>query len=354
MCSVFASRPEINSVKPFLYDGIIPSRMKRIEKKRGLTFVLKILISGGLLAWLLHRIGPDYILSSVEHANWIWVLAALVLFTSSYFLGSLQWWILLKAEGIQIPFYQTIRFYYVGLFFNNFFISNLGGDVFRMVDIRRYADNGASAVSTVFLDRVMGLLMMSGMAVLAAPFLYLHRTDNLQLLPFLLILIGAWTIILFTLFSKRFARPLVWLVTRITPERLHIKGREIYNKIYFFGRQRSCFIQVLVISLCVQSARILTHYLLGRSLGLHVSPLYFFLFIPVVAIMASLPVSIGGIGLREQSAVILFGTVGMAASDATVMEFLAYLVAIVTSIPGGLIFLARDRVRSGWAESSPA
>ncbi|NQT26534.1 flippase-like domain-containing protein [candidate division KSB1 bacterium] len=322
--------------------------------KKTFSLLLKIVISTGLIALLLKRIGPDYILSTLENANWIWITAALVLFTVSYFLGSLQWWTLLKAEGVRIPFRKTLQFYYVGLFFNNLFISNLGGDVFRMVDIRRYSEDGAAAVSTVFLDRVMGLLLMSGLAVLSSPFLLIHQSTDLKFLPFLFVLIAGWTIVLFTLFSKRFARPFIWLVTRITPEKLHLKGREIYNRIYSFGRQKSCFIRVFLISLCVQSARILTHYLLSRSLGLHVSPLYFFLFIPIVAIIASLPVSIGGLGLREQSAVILFGAVGMAASDATVMEFLAYLVAIVTSIPGGLLFIGRNKIQSGLVESSPA
>lgn len=313
--------------------------------KKNLLLILKITVSGGLIVLLLQRIGLDYILTSIEHVSWFWILCALGLFTASYFLGGLQWWTLLKAENVRIPYLRTLQFYYVGLFFNNFFISNLGGDVFRMVDIRRYSEDDAAAVSTVFLDRVMGLLIMSGLAVLSAPFLLIREAAGMELLPFLLALIGGWTLVLFTLFSRRFARPIVWLVARITPKRLHLKGREIYQKIHVFGRQRSCFIRVLLISLCVQSARILTHYLISLSLGLRLSPLTFFLFIPGVAIMASLPVSIGGLGLREQSAVLLFGTVGMAASDATVMEFLAYLVAIATSLPGALLFIGRKKIR---------
>jgi uncharacterized protein (TIRG00374 family) len=321
--------------------------------KKVFSLLLKIAISAGLTALLLKRIGPDTILASLEHVRWIWIVSALGLFTASCFLGSLQWWMLLKAGGVRIAFRQTLHFYYVGLFFNNFFISNLGGDVFRMVDIQRYSNDGTAAVSTVFLDRVMGLLLMSGLAVLASPFLLIRQTADFKFFPLLSMLIAGWTLVLLALFSKRFVRPFVWLVTRITPEKLHLKGRAIYQQIYDFGRQRSFFIRVLLISLCVQSARIFTHYLLGRSLGLDVSPLYFFLFIPIVAIMASLPVSIGGLGMREQSAVILFGTVGMAAQDATVMAFLSYLVAIITSIPGGLLFIVRNKIQSG-VESSPA
>ena len=101
---------------------------------------------------------------------------------------------------------------------------------------------------------------------------------------------------------------------------------------------------VICISLFVQSMRILTHYFVGRALGISISPIFFFIFIPIIAIIASLPVSLGGIGFREQSGVILFSIVGVAAAEASLMEFLAYLVGIGSSLRGGLIFILRNKV----------
>lgn len=303
--------------------------------------MLKFVVSFGLIYFLFNRIGFEEIKQSLTDTEWTWFVGAALLFTLSYLLGSLQWWRLLRAENVILPYTKTLGFYFVGLFFNNFLVSQLGGDLFRMLDIRKSTENSAAAVSTVFLDRVFGLLIMSGMAIVATPFYFARQNIDERYSLFLIVLAFCWVLLLLFLFSKRVARPIAWLCEKTIPARLCFKAREIYQNIHSFGRNRPVLIQVLLISVFVQSARILTHYLLCRSLGVNLSPVYFFLFIPVIAIVASLPVSIGGLGIREQSAVILFGSVGMAAQDATVMEFLAYLIAICTSLPGGLLFVAR-------------
>ncbi len=309
-----------------------------------LNTIFKVAVSAGLIIFLVTRIGAGQILSSLEKTNLLWLFGAVLLFTASYWLGSVQWELLLKGEGIQLPFRKTLEYYYVGLFFNNFLPSQLGGDMFRMFDIRRMTADTAAAISTVFLDRVFGLLLMSGLAIFSSPFILVRHHLDSRFGIFILFLIAGWTLLLFFLFSKRAARPLAWLFEKIVSRRFHIRCRQIYEKIYLFGRKKKLLFSVLLLSLIVQTMRILTHYLLCRALGLSTPVVYFFLFIPVVAILASLPVSIGGLGIREQSAVFLFASAGMAGGDATVMEFLAYLVGILTSLPGGLIFALRRRI----------
>jgi len=310
---------------------------------RFLYTILKIAVSAGLIAVLVSRIGAGAIVASLGRTDPVWLSAALLLFTASYGLGALQWAMLLRGEGIRLPFRRTLAFYYVGLFFNNFLPSQLGGDMFRMFDVRKATSDTAAAVSTVFLDRVFGLLLMSGLAVFSGPFILSGRDVNPLFWGFILLLIAGWTLALCLFFSKRMARPLAWVFERVVSKRFHVRCRAIYEKIHRFGRNRRLLVSVLMVSLIVQTMRILTHCLVGRALGLSFPVLYYFLLIPAVAILASLPVSIGGLGIREQTAVILFSAVGMYGEDAAVMEFLAYLVAIVTSMPGGIIFTLRRR-----------
>jgi uncharacterized protein (TIRG00374 family) len=305
---------------------------------------LKIAISAFLIGFLLHRIGIEKVVAHLSTANLGWLIVTIMLFCSSHILGSFQWWILLRSERIAIAWKQSLSFYFVGLFFNNFFISAMGGDFFRMYDIRRYAKNGPAAVSTVFLDRFMGLFVMSGMAILAAPFVILKLDVKMEFLIPCAVLILMWIFIGFFFFHKPFARPFAWIMERLIPGNIVVKIREVYRKIHDFGRQKKLFFSVIVISIIVQSARIMTHYLLALSLGISISPVYFFLIIPVVAIVSSLPVSIGGIGLREQTGVVLFGIIGMTTLQSFSVEFLAYLVAIVSSLPGGIIFMIRKRI----------
>ena len=305
---------------------------------------IKILISGGLILLLLRGIGGQRIISEIKNANLMWILFALILFTASHFLGSYQWWTLMKEENIVISWRKTISFYFIGLFFNNFLISSLGGDFFRMVDLGRYSKNGTGAVSTVFLDRFMGMLVLSGLTVMALPIMifmdYLPKSVRIPLI----ILLCGWFLMILFLFNKKLALPFAKLIKRVIPPRLGVKAREVYRKVYQFGRNKSLFLRIVMLSLFIQSARILTHYLLALSVGVHVSLISFFLIIPIVAIVASIPISVGGVGLREQSAVILFAGIGLTSIDVISFELLAYCVAIVSSIPGGLFFMFRRRV----------
>jgi uncharacterized protein (TIRG00374 family) len=306
----------------------------------------KIIISGGLIVLLLRGIGGQRIISEILNANLMWMLSALILFTASHFMGSFQWWTLLKQENILIPWRKTISFYFTGLFFNNFLISSLGGDFFRMVDVGRFSKNGTGAVSTVFIDRFMGMLVLSGFTVAALPvMILLGKLPESVHIPLLILLLG-WFLVILLLFNKKLAKPFAQLLKRIIPPRIWVRAREVYRKVYQFGRNRKFFLFIVMLSLAVQSTRILTHYLLALSVGVHVSLVSFFLIIPIVAMVASIPISVGGVGLREQSAVLLFAGIGLAKIDVVSFELLAYCVAIVSSIPGGLFFVFRKRVGS--------
>ncbi len=305
---------------------------------------LKVLVSGLLIGFLLHRIGFDQVWDQLSRIQLPWILAAWALFSASHVIGSVQWWLIMRSEGIVMPWRQALSFYFVGLFFNNFLVSSMGGDLFRMVDVRRYSCNGSGAVSTVFLDRFMGLGVLTGLGGAAAIWMMLQGgVDQDFRLPLILVL-GFWGLALLFCFSKSFARPFAWLIRRVMPHGITAKARDVYQKIHSFGRRRKLLVTVIGLSTCIQSARILTHYLVGRALGVTISPALFFLIIPIVAIMASLPISLGGVGLREQSGVVLFGNVGMLPQVAFSMEFIAYLVTIVSSLPGAMIFILRKRV----------
>ncbi len=322
-----------------------------MQKKFWIT-LLKIVVSACLIGFLLQRIGLQKVVVQLQTIRIAWAVAALGIFSASHLLGAFQWWVLLRSESIEMDYRKALGFYYVGLFFNNFLISNLGGDVFRMIDVRRYSSNGTSAVSTVFLDRFAGLFVLSGMTVIAAPWVLVRSEVGPMLHWPLAALIIGWVLVLMFLFSRRFAQPLVWLIRWALPEGITAKVRDVYYKIHGFGRQKQLVWRVTLISMLVQASRILMHYFMARAIGVVVSPVYFFLFIPIVAIMASLPISLGGLGMREQTGVVLFGLVGIASLLAFSIEFSAYLIAVVSSLPGGLIFINRRSVNKNSNEPS--
>lgn len=313
-----------------------------VSFKKTALFFLKFVISGFLVYITLRKIGPGSVADQLAHADLFLLAAAAAVFSVSYFTGALQWWLLLRSEGVEIAWNKALSFYFIGLFFNNFLPSSLGGDVFRMVDIRKFSSSGRAAVSTVFIDRFAGLFIMSCFAVAASSLLIFSGNLPAEIRIFFILFPFGWAVLLLLLFSKRFARPVTAVLRVILPDGITSKGRDIYNTIYLFGRNVNLMGRIAAISSVVQLLRIATIYLLSLSLGVTASPVYFLLFVPVIAIAASVPVSLGGLGVRERLGMILFAYAGVPGDAACTFLFLAYLVAVVTSLPGGLIFITRS------------
>jgi len=313
--------------------------------RQGLIQLGKIIISALLIGYLLFRIGIHRILDHIASADPLLFAAAIGIFLISHIVGSYQWYVLLCNEKVPITWPKALSFYFVGLFLNNFLVSSMGGDIFRMVDIKRHSEDLPGAVATVFLDRLAGFFLLSTLAVLSGPWIIIEKGLSSHLTLLILFLVVSWSALLFLLFCRSAARPFARIFRKAVPEKFSSKAREIYDRIYAFGRQKSVVRRVLLLSVLIQSMRIMTHYVLACSLGVHVSPAYFFLIVPVIAIAASLPVSFGGIGLREQTGVILFGMIGIPAVQAFSIEFMAYISAILTSIPGGIVFAVRRNVK---------
>jgi uncharacterized protein (TIRG00374 family) len=91
-----------------------------------------------------------------------------LIFLASNIMGSWLWGMLLKSHGLRIPFYRVWSFYFVGLFFNNFLPANIGGDIVRIYDASKYCKDTSSVFVATFMDRVIGVLAISFLAVVAS------------------------------------------------------------------------------------------------------------------------------------------------------------------------------------------
>jgi hypothetical protein len=87
----------------------------------------------------------------------------------------------------------------------------------------------------------------------------------------------------------------------------------------------------------------MVHFEVSEAMGLEIPLIYFFLFVPVIAIFIALPISIGGLGVREGLGIFFFcrAVPGLDSEQAFTMGFLAYVVGVVVSLAGGLIYMSR-------------
>ena len=312
--------------------------------KRPLFLGAKMAFSVGLMWFLFSRIPIDRFSMVLRHANPAWLEAAAGLMLVSNLLGAWQWARLLSAVGIRIPFWKVCAYYHVGLFFNNFLPANIGGDFMRVMDASRYDTSRAAALSTVLMDRLIGTVALAGLALVTT----LPAIDRFHLTIAYLALVGffvASVVMIWAVFHPALLPAIERLLARIGLSGLKGPLDDLALRLGEYRRQRALIAQMLGLATVVQLSRIGVHVLVSRALGLHVALPYFFLFVPLLAVIVSLPISLNGIGVREGAGILLFGLVGVDRTAAFSLQFTTYLVAVAVSLLGGLAFLARIPTR---------
>jgi uncharacterized protein (TIRG00374 family) len=305
-----------------------------------LLLAAKVVVSLLLFGWLFRRVQWAQIGPALGQADPAWVGAAAALLLASHVLASYQWGRLLGAAGIELPFWKVVAYYHVGLFFNNFLPANVGGDFARTLDASRTGSSRANALSTVILDRLIGTVALGGVAVVST----LPAIDRFHLAAAYAGVVGFFVVavvMLRAMLEPRVLATLERVLARIGLSRLSPSLDRLSGSLVEFRNRKRLLLELLSVALVVQIMRIGVHILFARALSLHVEAAYFFLFVPLLAVIVSLPISLNGIGVREGAGILLFGMVGLNRASAFALQFGTYLVAVGVSLIGGLVFLAR-------------
>ncbi len=80
----------------------------------------------------------------------------MLLLLTNTFLSAWKWHILLKSDGIDIGLGTLTGSYLIGTFFNMFLPSNIGGDSYRILDIKKRSDDFMRSATSVFAHRLSG------------------------------------------------------------------------------------------------------------------------------------------------------------------------------------------------------
>jgi uncharacterized membrane protein YbhN (UPF0104 family) len=312
-------------------------------RRRGVTILVKVVVTAAVLGVLLTRLDPGEVAGLLAGVRLAPFLMAVGLLAASHAAVALAWRRMLQAAGVGVPVEHAVRLYFVGLFLNNFFLGSLGGDSYRVWGVHRVTAAGRRALAGTILERLAGvvtLLLLGAVAVLAyGPSLPSGYRLTLALMTGGGAAVGLLLMLAPGLFA-RLAMPLV----KGSRGRLRERILGVTEALHQAGRP-AVVAAVLLVVLAAQGVRIWTHWWCARALGIEVDPGTLFVAVPLIAVAAGLPISVGGLGVREGSGVLLLTPLGMARSEAVAMEFLAWVVGVITSLFGGLAFLTgRDPV----------
>lgn len=313
--------------------------------KDKLLTVLKIVISLGLIVYLLYKVDLGEVIATIRAANYAYLILAIGLYAGAVTAGGLKWYILLRAQGIAISFWNLLGYTFVGVFFNNFLPANVGGDVMRGYGLARHTDRAAEAAVSVIVDRVVGLIafMSAAFASAVVVVFIIGRKDLFTVM----LASGVATLALACLFAAVLSRHIRAWVERLFRIRLLGRFAPLYRKLsdaltaYRFKFDR-LFVAYLV-SLLTLALSNFSIYVTATALGGGVPLWAIFLFNPLIAFVLLIPISVGGLGLNQGAFVFFYGLIGIDSKVIFPVSLMMQFIIYLTSLPGGFMWWRSKR-----------
>jgi uncharacterized protein (TIRG00374 family) len=313
-------------------------------KKPFVSFVLRVVVSGLLLAYLFHLSAFDQIAQAFSRIKLPFLLVYFLLFFMSFSLLALRWKYFLKAWDIQLGFGTLFRWIMTGMFLNNFLPGSLGGDAYRLFCGTRRTGKVDVIAATIFYERILGYSALVIMGLIAL----VIRADFGRDWLFWLMLWGVFLALLgivlisFVPFVYRLANRFI----ERHPLAQKLRLDNWLDSFRFKVTHPGTLLTVFAISFMIQILDVLSFRLVASALQIpvHISDLL--LFIPLLYLAILIPLSVNGIGIRESVFVIFSSLWGISSADAVAFSLTVFTLNLAGSLVGGPLYWM-DRIRPG-------
>ncbi len=310
--------------------------------KRILLPILQAAITIFLLWWIFRK--PETradMAKALQTADYLWLLPGVISVGIACLLQTERWRLLLKVQGISLGWLRTLRIYLIGLFFNLFLLGATGGDVVKIFyAMRETASKKSAAFLSVVVDRMMGLLALVAIAAVLCTLRFNELMAKPVLMGSLALIMGVMVGVVFVGFIvDRFQ--LAHKLPRWLP--LHAKIIEFATAFSIYTRDMRTMGLTFALSVPAHLLNFLAFYFAARAFGAFTGPsgvLDIFSVLPIINTITALPISLSGVGIREQLFYDLFNTLfGTTESVAVMISITGFMMTVFWALVGGCIYL---------------
>jgi uncharacterized protein (TIRG00374 family) len=139
-------------------------------KTKTTIILIKLFVTIGLFYIIFTRVDINAVAEAFSELKWSWVLAIIFVYLVRIVLQTARWKILLLDHGVKIPNWVLLERNWIGRFFSNFLPGRMGGDIYRVFGHMDAAVNKSKLASSVFLDRLIGIVALLTYVCVAAAF----------------------------------------------------------------------------------------------------------------------------------------------------------------------------------------
>jgi len=306
--------------------------MSRVKPR--VIFFAKLLVSAGLLAYFFSRIDTGLFFKIIAHARLQYIGLALIIYLATQMLSAARWMALARPLGFKMSLSEMTAYYFIGMFFNLFAPSTIGGDISKIYYLaggekgEGWAAASLRAAISVVADRAIGMFVLVCLGAAA-----------LVLFPYYAVpgpVRSATYVLALGLVAGGLMLP---LVPRLLPHDGHPLVVKLRVGLRSYGAGSRAIPLAIGYSAVVHLVQAWMHIFMGRALGVEIPYSFCVIIYPLVGTFAALPLSFNGIGLREYGYLFLLPAIGISSETAVAFGLLLFVIVALDSLLGGVVFL---------------
>jgi len=305
--------------------------------KMKIKFFIKAFVSLLILFVLFTSIDVEKLGDVIVNADVMILVVALGIVLSIRFVMAYRWQIVLRLYSVYPRFWNLLSIVFISNSVGHLLPGGIGVDVVRSYQLSKQEGVVAGIVASVFVDRVVGLLSMLLVAFFAAFLGFLFN----DLSWIYLVSTGGGLIAFFAMYSLRkvLARAQYGGLVTKGPLKFALSAFDkLVKSLSDVKLPTKVVLKLLLLSILVQMIRVLVFFLVFLALDVQLEFTLLMVFIPLLFIVMLMPVSIGGLGVREGALFLFLNPYGVSIEACTAAGLLFHLLQIISLLPGVLLY----------------
>ncbi len=306
----------------------------RPETKKRFSTLGKLAVTLTLLAVTIRFVETDTLVERFRQADPLSLAVSALLLIAGGFAGTASWFCVLRTRLPSLSFRETAACYWIGMFFNSFLPTNVGGDVVKGYRLVRDQGQTAFVVVSLLIDRAVNLCALAAIGV-GALLLQLGRRDWLS--AFAAVLLAVLTAAPFAANRLR-----AWIARRphaSAPSKIAV----LLDPVLSLAATPRRFIPLLLAAGASQIFKTWQTVFVIRALSLDIPSLCAWSVVPLFGFVSALPISIGGLGVREAVANHLATPLGMDNTHFVAFSLAGHAMVVLVNMLGVIPFLFAKR-----------
>ena len=324
------------------------------KNKKPILLTARVMISILLIVFLIKTKLKDFsdVIEILKSSDKILLLLSFSTHALGVYITAVRWKTLLDTQKVKLSTATLSATVLIGSFFNNFLPTSIGGDVFRTYDASKKGNITLGASTSIILvERLSGVVSASIYAMVALFLGFTAIGHQSVIIPIIIFFVIAVTFAFLIINPSLFKLDKVFNRFKFI-RKLKEKLSSAYDTLISFKKYKRALIVVLIFSFLLQFTVILNWFLAAKALGINLNIEAFIFIVPVVSTIAMVPISVGGIGVRENSLVFIMVAMGVANDKAVLCSLLILFMIVLVGIVGGITYSIRPYFKSKFKEKA--